>query len=537
MNAVEDIYWDSIYLTFALDGKDDDSCSYFLQSSDGRQRFPVPCKNGLIKINITNVTGIKNNEMLSPGEWDIVQCRDSQDFLLLLSVKAAQKLENLSRVFPYCGDCYGYGISFKGIQSADGITCRIISMYFKKNRHPKKDSIVIESDSFKEFCILAATGFFVGLIRVFYFFASKCRRRDHRHLMFMSETKKEIAGNLLSLDRWAQKNDTSYVISHSFHATLTMPKLQVIPYWFSLAFKLAAQDAVVIDDYAPIFKVLNLHEETKLIQVWHAGLGFKSVGYSRFGREDSPRPFRSGYRKYDYVIVGSTNLIPVYAEVFGLPENKILPLGLAKIDDFLDQTQIDRAKARLYRKYEPFRGKTMVLFAPTYRGDGQGDAFYPTKMLDFKRIYDFCGTDKIFAVKMHPFVKNTVNVPEGLSDRIVDVSSENINDLLHLSDVLVTDYSSVIYEYALLNRPILFYAFDMDEYKINRGFHWDFEENAPGKICRTFNELMESLKQLSFNQSSIEKFKNFAFDHLDRQGCARFYDFLNSILDNQTKKV
>jgi len=92
---------------------------------------------------------------------------------------------------------------------------------------------------------------------------------------------------------------------------------------------------IFVELTVPIFKYIDLSDKTKLIQVWHAGVGFKSVGYARFGFA-GPEPYDSCHRKYDYAIVGSKALVPVYAEVFGIDKNKILPYGLPRLDNFLD---------------------------------------------------------------------------------------------------------------------------------------------------------------------------------------------------------
>lgn len=350
----------------------------------------------------------------------------------------------------------------------------------------------------------------------------------------MSETKKTLAGNLLALDNWLNENQHPYKISHSFRETLIMPKHKVVLYWFALAWKMAKQDIIIVDDYAPIMKAIHLNPQTKLIQVWHAGLGFKAVGYARFGKEDSPRPFVSAHRNNDYVIVGSKNLIPIFSEVFGISEEKILPLGFLKMDDFLDPSGQAASKRKIYAKYPALQEKSLILFAPTYRGSGQKEAYYPTERLDWERIAQTCGDKYVFAIKMHPFIKSRLIIPEKYSDRIIDVSKENIDDLLILSQVLITDYSSVIYEYSVLKRPILFYAFDKEEYMTNRGFHWDYDNNAPGKICETLEEVLNSIEKQEYQMERLNIFHNFAFEYLDRNSCSRFFKFIDILLDKNT---
>jgi len=533
MTTIVDIRWDRIYLEFELEGIIDLNSNFLIRSIDLNQEYPVSCIDNLIRINITNVTGIRNNEMLKAGGWELVQKCSGVTEILQLATEISEKLGELSNVFPYGKHKYAYAVSFETKVVANQNTCLIYSMYLKENKKPRKEYLFLEAETPKEFLIQATTRAVVVLIRCIYFFASRFRTKNCRHILLMSETKECISGNLLSLKKWMLQNRPQYILAYSFHETLNMRKSSVVFYWIKFVWLLAKQDIIIVDDYAPLFKVLNLHKKTKLIQVWHAGVGFKSVGYSRFGKEDSPRPFMSAHRKYDYAIVGSTNLVPIYAEVFGIKESSVIPLGLPKIDDFLDPSRPAQCIAELTNKHNIMRDKKIMLFAPTYRGAGQYDANYPLELIKFSKIFDICGSEFIFAIKMHPFIQNKIDIPEMYKDRIIDVSEDNIDDLLHVADLLISDYSSVIYEFSLLDKPMLFFAYDKEEYQANRGFHWDYEENVPGKICRTFDDLLTSIDTQDYCTERIHKFRDFGFEYHDRMACQRFCKFMDVLLDNQ----
>ena len=102
---------------------------------------------------------------------------------------------------------------------------------------------------------------------------------------------------------------------------------------------------------------------------------------------------------------------------------------------------------------------------------------------------------------------------EKYKDRIVDFSSyPNINDLYYITDVLITDYSSNYYEYSLLKRPVVFFTPDRELYELSRGVHRSVKESAPGKVCDTFEEMMQALREEDYEVEKIYKFveKNFA---------------------------
>ena len=106
--------------------------------------------------------------------------------------------------------------------------------------------------------------------------------------------------------------------------------------------------------------------------------------------------------------------------------------------------------------------------------------------------------------------------PEEYRDRIFDMTSyENINDIFLVTDLLITDYSSSIYEFSLMNKPMLFYAFDRDEYCSERGFHRDYESNVPGRIVTTFDELVDAIYKEDYEFEKVAEYVDKNFDRID----------------------
>ena len=132
---------------------------------------------------------------------------------------------------------------------------------------------------------------------------------------------------------------------------------------------------------------------------------------------------------------------------------------------------------------------------------------------------------------MHPSVSKSQGVPFDLKDDILNLSTMDMNDLLISTDILITDYSSVIFDYSLLNRPILFYAYDLEEYIAERDFYYSYKEFVPGPILETNEELFSKIENIStVDLKQIEIFKHKFFDQLDGQSAKRIVDtiFQNS---------
>ena len=293
-------------------------------------------------------------------------------------------------------------------------------------------------------------------------------------------------------------------------------KTLVTTKWIKLIWTISKQSFVFIDDYSPLFKFINLDKKTKLIQVWHAGVGFKSVGYARFGF-GGPEPYNSCHRKYDYAIVGSKALIPVYGEVFGIGKEKILPYGLPRLDNYLKEEKINSTREELYQKYPELKDKKIILFAPTFRGREQKKAHYPYEKIDLESIYNLCNEKGyMFLIKMHPFIKKKIKIPEKYKTRIKDFSNyPEINDLFYITDILITDYSSNIYDFSLLNKPIILYAFDLDEYQLINKIQRPIREYAPGKVCDNFEEVISAIQNEDFELDRLKKYREENFDNID----------------------
>ena len=386
----------------------------------------------------------------------------------------------------------------------------------KKNKHPEKKDVILESNSLKQglrkivFIVTKST------IRSIYAILNKIRKKDGKHILFMSETRVPIGGNLKAIDSRIKERglDKEFKISYSFSKTLQQSKLKTFFTWSRLLWLIAKQDYIFVDDYVPIFKTITLYKDTKLIQVWHAGVGFKSVGYSRFGKAGSPLPKDSCHRKYDYALVGSNGLIPVYEEVFGIPRNHFIATGLPRLDDYLNQNKISEFKNQFYKDFPELLGRKIIMFAPTYRGNTQKEAYYPYDKINMNLVKELCEHEYAFIFKMHPFITEKIEIPKENNKYIKDLSNYgDINEMFYVTDVLITDFSSNIYEFALQRKPMIFYAFDKDFYQLTRGVHRTLEQ-APGVVCERFEEVIEVIKNNKYDMNKLNDFLNESFnDH------------------------
>ena len=346
-------------------------------------------------------------------------------------------------------------------------------------------------------------------------------------ILFMSEQSEKLGTNIMSVaDRMVERGmDKDYNIIYSARATVANPHYG-IPSWLEVLWKMSRSDMIFLDDHAPILDWVFLNEDTTLVQLWHAGAGFKSSGYSRWGHTGCPAP-NGCHRQYKYGIAGSRHIAHFFSEVWGINTENVLPTGMPRMDEFLDPDYRAGKEKELREQFPMINGKKVILFAPTYRGKNHFDAHYPYNLIDFDRLYEFCGNEYVVLFKMHPWVSEAVPIKKEYKDRFVDVNKyPNINDLFYVTDLLITDYSSNIFEYSLMRKPMLFFAFDEIQYSFSRGFHRDYEESAPGKVCHTFDEVMTALETKDFDYEKVEEYVDVHFDYIDSGASDRVIDWI-----------
>ena len=341
-------------------------------------------------------------------------------------------------------------------------------------------------------------------------------------IVLTSDSRTGLGGNLkLVHDRLLERRlDRRFRIRTIFKPSIRMRRALLER--ARLVWLLARADVILLDDYQPaIYRLPQRPDRQRIIQLWHAWGAFKTVGYSRIGKPGGPNPWSRVHKNYTFATVSSEHEAPFYAEAFGLPDDRAVPTGTPRMDDFLDPERQERRRESALALVPAARGREVILFAPTFRGRSARGADYPVDLVDVPALHALCEErDALALIRMHPFVEARVEVPETMRDRVLDISdlAVDTNDLLLISDLLVTDYSSLIFEFSSLGRPMLFFAYDRDEYLETRDTYEPFESFVPGRIVETFDQLLDAIRSEDYGS---ERVAPFARRHLpERPGSA-----------------
>ncbi|WP_173400311.1 CDP-glycerol glycerophosphotransferase family protein [Listeria aquatica] len=131
----------------------------------------------------------------------------------------------------------------------------------------------------------------------------------------------------------------------------------------------------------------------------------------------------------------------------------------------------------------------------------------------------------VLILKFHPMIKNiSMDISEEDPFILMMGGGSDVNDLMFLSDILITDYSSVIFEYSIMNRPMLFFAYDVESYFDERGFYFSYEEMIPGKIYKTTDTLIEAIKTGEYDYEKLADFRTKFMDSIDGHSTERFIE-------------
>lgn len=360
---------------------------------------------------------------------------------------------------------------------------------------------------------------YISLYKLFCIF----NRLDDNKVLFLSASRASLTGNFKFVYDEIKKRK-KYEINMMLKSNLKIK--YSIKQKIKLVRLISTSKYIFLDDFYPMIYALKLRKGTELIQLWHAMGAFKTVGYSRMNKEGGPSKHSLTHKNYTGTIVSSESIRKNYAEAFGISIDKVHALGIPRTDIFFNEKYAERIKNKLYKKYPVLKEKKVILFAPTFRGNGQKSAHYNFEWFDLKKFSETFNKDYVCIFKLHPFIKNKPDYDIENDPFYIDLTSEReINDLLFVTDILITDYSSVIFEYSFFKKPVIFFTPDLEEYKNSRDFYYPLEKYTYGEVAKNFDELIKKVKQNKINKKKLDKFYEFFCSSCDGHSTKRVVDF------------
>lgn len=288
-------------------------------------------------------------------------------------------------------------------------------------------------------------------------------------------------------------------------------KIKYVGEMFRQMKALATSKVVVLDGYCILASMLKHKKDLKIIQIWHALGAFKKFGKSvldKEGGKSSKTAFAfKMHNNYSYIAASGDECVPFFAQAFGQPVSKFIPIGIPRMDYLTDPQENERVRGNVLRKYPQLaNGRKNILYAPTFRDTQQDKDALANATEELVKKVNY--SDFNLIVKHHVVDSNKEQIYT--DSRMNKAEGENFTamDFMCVADYVVTDYSSVIYEALLKDLPIYIYCFDSDKYIDERGFYIDFWTDIPALYSKNAKGICDFIASgMHANSEKEENFK------------------------------
>lgn len=260
-------------------------------------------------------------------------------------------------------------------------------------------------------------------------------------------------------------------------------------------YHLATSKVCVLDGYWSAASILKYKKQLKVIQIWHSIGKIKKSGYqtldSEYGRKKEIAELLCMHKNYDYVIAGGSAWNQYYCESFNIDETIIRNYGLPRIDNFIKNKEA--YKEEILKEYPTFKNKKIVLYASTFRKD---------EYVNWEGLYEELGhrQDIAFICRLHPNQIGEVKGPYTCEEFTT-------LQLICACDYLITDYSSVALEGAVLDKRVLYYLYDKEEYISKNGLNIDVSEVMPKDTYYDKESLVKAIEDDIYNYEELKNYK------------------------------
>lgn len=277
----------------------------------------------------------------------------------------------------------------------------------------------------------------------------------------------------------------------------------------------ATAKALFLTDYFFPAYACKPREGQSVVQLWHGCGAFKKWGYStaekKWGASKKNLDLYPIHNTYTHVCVSSPKVSFAYVEAFGCSEKSVIPLGAPRTDVYFDKGFVAGCRKQILDKFSEIGGRKIILYAPTFRGDSISKS-YIKNMMDIEEMSRRLGDGYVLLIKQHPLTADAFRIRnDGFA---FDISKDvAIETALCAADLVITDYSSLIFEYALLERPMIFFAYDLAEYEDARSFYFGYEGFVPGEIVNSTEEIIGEIRRLE-TDFDVERIRRFRQDYM-----------------------
>ncbi len=362
--------------------------------------------------------------------------------------------------------------------------------------------------------ILIKIGIFI--LNIIYFFI-KLFPINKNKVTFISRQSNEVSLDFTMIAKeLKQQNENIKIVflckklGNSFNQ-----KLKYCFHMVKQMYNIATSKVVILDSYCIPVCILKQKKKLVVIQIWHALGSLKKFGYSSLdkkdGRNSKLAKAMKMHKNYTYILTSSNVSKKFFKEAFNASEEQMLVMNLPRVDFLKSEKEQEKMRLRFAGVYpETNNEKQNILYCPTNRKEQKIPLENIVKNIPFNKYN--------FIAKLH----DGTEIIYVKGKKIEKVSNFTGVELLHVADYIITDYSAIVYEAAITQKPIYLYTYDYQEYQINRGTYIDYMSEMPGPICKDFKEIMKMIETNKYNKEKEKRF------------CQKYVE---NIEENATKKI
>lgn len=337
-------------------------------------------------------------------------------------------------------------------------------------------------------------------LNIIYFFLKWFSTKNKVVLLSRQSNKQNIDFELIEKEIIKRNNKVRVKVLCKTLGENLIERIKYCFYILKCMYHIATSKVCILDGYSIPISILKHKKSLEIIQIWHASGAIKKFGLQSLNKKDGRgkkiAKLMNMHKNYSHVMAPSIATGEFYEEAFGIEKNKIFVNGLPRLDYLLNKELTNNKKEEFYEEYPKCKGKKIILYVPTFRKDTDN-----TENIQ-KLINSINFLKYNLIIKLHPL------------DKSKDIKEYTVNkkystyDLLKIADYIITDYSAVAFETSILNKPLYFYVYDIEEYKKMRGLNVDLFKEINSATSTNAKEIIKAIENNEYNFEELKDFRD-----------------------------
>lgn len=294
-------------------------------------------------------------------------------------------------------------------------------------------------------------------------------------------------------------------------------------YTIKCMYHLATSNVCIVEGYVIPVSILKHKKKLIIVQIWHALGAIKKFGKQVLDKEEGTKKntatIMKMHKNYTFVTCASETTKEFYSEAFGIEKEKVLVLGMPRIDYLLGKDdKINIKIEQMIKEYPHLKEKENILYVPTFRKGKKNKA---------NTIINSINTEKYnLIIKLHSLEETKIDSKYIVSNKY------NTFELLKIADYVITDYSAVAFEASVLDKKVFFYLYDLKEYEKERGLNVKLKKEIPQATFEDIRPIVEKIEKKEYPYDELKAFKNRYIEITDTKNCERIIEHIKNLRED-----